>query len=328
MTANSVNDRSDYPPARAFTVFTPTYNRAHTLHRAYNSLRAQTFRDFEWLVIDDGSSDGTAALIRQWQQDADISIRYIAQSQSGKHVAHNRALDHACGELFTVLDSDDACTPTSLERILHHWNSIPEQQRSQFSGVAGLCCDQHGDIVGDRYPSEPLDISLREQRYVYRIRGEKWGADLTKILKRFRFPDVGQTSFMPEGVVWLEVAKRYKTRCVNEVFRVYYVNDPATGSTLTQRKSLGDGARGRLCYYTWVLNNDLEYFARSPAPFIKAAVMLSISALSASGSLMQAIGTLNSISARALVLSTLPAALVLYAIDRASMSRRRDNAAS
>src|SRR5690242_1761960 len=161
--------------APIFTVFTPTYNRAHTIHRVFESLRTQTFREFEWLVIDDGSSDGTTELMKAWRRNADFPIRYIVQSHAGKHVAHNRALDEARGKFLVVLDSDDACVPTALERMLYHWNTIPAERRPQFSGVAGLCCDQSGVIVGDRFPSEPLDISLREQHYVYRIRGEKWG---------------------------------------------------------------------------------------------------------------------------------------------------------
>ena len=70
-----------------FTVFTPTYNRAHTLHRVYDSLCAQTLRDFEWLVIDDGSTDGTADLIANWAKSADFPIRYFKQEHSGRHGA-------------------------------------------------------------------------------------------------------------------------------------------------------------------------------------------------------------------------------------------------
>ena len=294
-----------------FTIFTPTYNRAHTLARVYESLREQTFRDFEWLIIDDGSTDGTTELVEQWRSSASFPLRYFVQAHAGKHVAHNRALDEARGKFFLILDSDDVCTPTALERMLYHWNSIPIERRAQFSGVAGLCCDQNGMIVGDEYPSAPLDISLREQRYVYRVRGEKWGPDLTEILRRFRFPEIPETNFMPEGAIWLEVAKHYKMRCVNEVFRIYYVEDDCTGATLTRKETFADNAPGRLYYYTWLLNNDLEYFTHSPGPFIKAAVMLPIMALHTSRSLKGAIGALNSAFAKALVFFALPVSLLL-----------------
>jgi glycosyltransferase involved in cell wall biosynthesis len=309
--------------APMFTVFTPTYNRAHTLHRAHDSLRAQTCRDFEWLIVDDGSTDGTGSLVNGWIGTSDFPIRYIAQEHAGKHVAHNRALREARGRFFLVLDSDDACVPTALERIAYHWGTIPLDQRSSFSGVAGLCQNQRGEVVGDRFPSEPIDMTLREKQYVYRVRGEKWGADLTEIVRRFPFPKLPHTNFTPEGAVWLEIAKHYKIRCVNEVFRTYYIDDDSTGATLTRRTSLGASAPGRLHYYTWLLNNDLEFFFRAPMPFLKAAVMLPVVALYSSKPLRSVIASLNSRLAKALVLAGLPIALSFYLYDRSCTVTRR-----
>src|SRR5688572_23550113 len=110
-------------PSRAytFTVFTPTHNRAHTLQRVYDSLRGQTFRDFEWLIVDDGSKDGTDRLAAAWARSADFEIRYRRQPNRGKHVAFNAGVRDARGELFLPLDSDDACVPRALERFIHHW---------------------------------------------------------------------------------------------------------------------------------------------------------------------------------------------------------------
>src|SRR5580658_2083591 len=95
----------------AFTVFTATYNRAHTIKRVFDSLCAQTLRDFEWLVIDDGSTDNTSELIANWAKIAHFPIRYFRQDHSGKHIAHNLAAREARGQFFLVFDSDDACIP-------------------------------------------------------------------------------------------------------------------------------------------------------------------------------------------------------------------------
>ena len=110
-----------------FTIFTPTYNRAHTLPRVYESLLAQTFRDFEWLIVDDGSSDDTRELIGTWRQDGKISIQYHYQENQGKHFAHNLALQHARGNLFTVLDSDDECLPGALDLFASQWDEIQKR---------------------------------------------------------------------------------------------------------------------------------------------------------------------------------------------------------
>ena len=292
--------------APLFTVFTPTYNRAHTLHRVFDSLCAQTLRDFEWLVVDDGSTDDTPRLVADWAKTAEFPIRYFKQDHSGKHIAHNLAAREARGQFFLPLDSDDACTPRALERMAYHWNAIPYSDRKSFSGVSGLCSNQYGKVIGDQYPHEPFDTSLRERCYLYRLRGEKWGSTLTEIVRRIPFPEIKGTQFAPEGMVWLEIAKNYKDRCVNEVFRVYYVDDDQTGATLSKKNGLTDNAPGRMHYYIWMLNNDLEYFFHSPMPFLKAAVMLPVVSWASGQRLGATLKALHSTQARFLLISALP----------------------
>jgi glycosyltransferase involved in cell wall biosynthesis len=298
--------------APLFTVFTPTYNRRHTIKRVYDSLRAQTLRDFEWVVVDDGSTDGTAELIAEWSKTADFPIRYIHQKNSGKHIAHNLAIREAHGRFFAPLDSDDAMLPDALEIFSRSWNTIPPAERSGFAGVWGLCCDQHGKLVGDRYPASPLDTDLRDVHYVRRIKGEKWGVVATEILRQFPFPEIQKTQFIPEGMIWLGVAKSHKTRFVNELVRIYYVNDDKTGPTLTGRARLDESAPGRLHYYVWLLNNDLEFFFHSPLPFLKATVMLPIVARLSGQSFSHVLALLNLFAAKALVCLALPFSTLLY----------------
>ncbi len=102
---------------------------AHVQSRAnapsrLESLLPQTYRDFEWLIVDDGSSDDTKQLVESWQAESKFPIRYIHQQNQGKHTAFNRGVQQAQGELFLTVDSDDAFVPNSLERFLYHWNSI------------------------------------------------------------------------------------------------------------------------------------------------------------------------------------------------------------
>jgi glycosyltransferase involved in cell wall biosynthesis len=308
--------------APLFTIFTPTYNRAHTIKRVLDSLCAQTLRDFEWLVVDDGSTDNTPTLIAEWAKAVDFPVRYFRQENSGKHIAHNLAAREARGYFFLPLDSDDACAPRALERMAYHWNTIPVENRARFFGICGLCENQYGEIIGDRFPSEPFDVNLRDLRYFYRLRGEKWGSILTEILRQFPFPEIKGTRFIPEGVVWLDIAKTYRIRCVNEIFRMYYVDDDLTGATLTKRRSLGDNAPGRLHFYTWLLNNDLGYFLHSPMPFLKAAVILPILAHFAGQDLRGTFKSLRTMPAKTLLLLALPFAWVLYSSNRISALRK------
>ena len=235
-----------------FTVFTPTYNRAHTLYRVYDSLKAQTFRDFEWLIVDDGSTDGTEALVRQWQCEADFSIRFVAQSNAGKHVAVNRGTLEALGELFLILDSDDRCSPEALERFKYHWDSIPTEEKYQFSAVTSLVQDPDGNIVGSRFPFNPTDSNSLEIRLKYNVTGEKWGFHRTDVLRQFPYPEIEGEKSIPESVVWNRIALRYKTRFVNEALRVYFPT-PDSLSSNTVRVSSPKGTRA---YYQEAINLD------------------------------------------------------------------------
>ena len=205
-----------------FTVFTATYNRAHTLPRVYAGLCAQTYQNFEWLIMDDGSTDGTARLVETWQQEAGFSIRYYWQANRGKHIAHNVALEKARGEFFVILDSDDSVVPSALERLLALWESIPEEQKNQFCGAAALCKDQHDQIVGKTLPSPVMDASILEMRFIHKRSQEFFGFYRTEILKQFPFPVIEQVRFIPEGLVWSQIGQHYKIRYANEPLRIYH----------------------------------------------------------------------------------------------------------
>lgn len=306
------------------TIFTPTHNRAHTLHRVYDSLNLQTVRNFEWLVIDDGSTDGTEDIVTNWARSADFPIRCIRQRHAGKHVAHNRALGEARGRFFACLDSDDALPPDSLEQLVKLWETIPANERVNFYSVGGLCRDQQGGIVGSRFPAEPYDADLREMIFVDHVRGEKWILALTDIMRRYPFPEISATDFIPEGRVWLDIAKKFKTRWTNHVVRTYYVDDPQTGATLSKRARPDENALGRWHYYAWFLDNNMEYFVRSPVPFLKAAVMLPFVGWMAKKMLRQTFAALTSRRAKALVVAALPVSVTVYGIEalRSAMALR------
>jgi glycosyltransferase involved in cell wall biosynthesis len=171
-----------------FTVFTPTYNRAHTLTRVYQSLVSQTLSDFEWLIVDDGSEDKTQELVDSFLADGKIQIRYFRQPNSGKHVALNRAVREAQGELFLTLVSDDSCVPTALEQFGFHWRSIAESRHAEFSGITCFSRNSNGDVIGGRLPSELIDGHPHQIASQYHLAGDKWGFHGTAILRKYPFP--------------------------------------------------------------------------------------------------------------------------------------------
>lgn len=224
--------------APLFTVFTPTYNRAHTLGRVYQSLLSQTFIDFEWLIVDDGSGDGTDELVSGFMAEKKIVIRYLQQPNGGKHVAFNRGVREARGELFLPFDSDDSCVPVALENFRAHWLSIPESLREEFSGITCLCKNERGESIGGELPSVFLDGHPYEVVSRYRLVGEKWGFHLTRILKEYPFPEFQGERFVPEGLIWNRIGTSYKIRFINEALRIYYDStDGLSASSLKIRLS-------------------------------------------------------------------------------------------
>lgn len=248
-----------------FTVFTPTYNRAHTLDRVYRSLRAQTLRDFEWLIVDDGSTDDTRALVESWTRKASFPIRYVYQENRGKHFASNRGLELALGEFFLTADSDDEFVPNALETFQRIWSTIPETERAGFAGAAGLCVDQRGRLVGDRFPASPLDSNHLEKKYRYKVHGEKWGFTRTDVMREFPFVETAEMA----GFRWSDIGRKYKTRFFNEVVRIYYVGE---GNSLSSRDRRVKRPLMGALRNAGTLNDDLDYFRYDPLAFYRNAV--------------------------------------------------------
>lgn len=301
---------------RTFTVFTPTYNRASTLHRVRDSLDAQTYRDFEWVIVDDGSSDGTQQPVEGWQHDAWFPIRYFRQPNSGKHVAFNRAVREARGELFLTLDSDDACDADALARLLHWWEKIPASERQGFSAVTGQCRDQHGRVLGTPYPRSPLDCGPIEARWRFRVKGEKWGFQRTDVLRDHPFPEPEGVKFVSESLVWraIDVAG-YKTRFVNETLRTYWMEEEGKVSlTEITPKVL----EGRMMVHAQTLNELGSWFAVNPMAFASAAINLSRYGLSRGMRPPAILRLVRPLWAKGLVAVLLSAGAVASARDRRS----------
>lgn len=255
-------------PQFTFTVFTPTYNRAHTLGRVYESLRAQTFRDFEWLVVDDGSMDNTASLLASWQAGAEFPIVYQRQENQGKHVAFNQGVRLARGRFFLPLDSDDACLPQALERLKHWWDTIPSPVQADFAAVTVLCQDQRGRPLGPPLPAKVLDSDAIEIKRRWRHASEKWGFHLTEVLRRHPYPQPPGATFVPEDLVWTEVAARYKTRFVDERLRVYFQG----GDQLTASRLSRGQVPGLALWHQSTLNREIAYLRHAPMDFLRAAL--------------------------------------------------------
>jgi glycosyltransferase involved in cell wall biosynthesis len=297
-----------------FTVLTATFNRAHTLPRVWESLRAQTFPSFEWVVVDDGSTDGTADLVRGWAAEAPFPVVYVHQENQGKHVAVNRGVEASSGEMIAVLDSDDACVPTALERFAFHWRSIPEDRRAAFYAVVCHCADPEGRRVGDPFPADVVDARGLDARYLWGVRGEKWGMVRSDLLRAMPFPERPLRTYLPESLVWDRLGQRYLARFVNEALRVYHW-EPGEGSLGTP----GNPARhawGSMLQHRLVLDEHLEYFRVAPLAILTAAVHYVRFSRHAGVPAREQRRALTHRGAKALWWGAAPAGWAAWAIDR------------
>lgn len=308
-----------------FTVFTPTFNRSATLPRVYDSLGSQTFRDFEWLIVDDGSTDGTKELVEQWKSESGFTIRYVFQENQGKPAAFNRGVQEAQGELFLTLDSDDGCVPQALERLKYHWESIPSKDKEKFSAVTVLCKDQSGRLVGDEFPRDVLDSDSIELFFKYKVKGEKWGFHKTDVLKQFPFPTVRDTKFISEGVVWFAIARKFRTRFVNEALRIYHVNDNAADhlSCLSPAVLLG-----RAFFHKYVLNELTDLFLQSPVIMLRCATNFSRYSFGVGKNLYSQFTELRPLVARLLLAISLPLAFAISRKDKRRAEKARLDSSS
>lgn len=277
-----------------FSVITPTYNRANTLPRVYESLASQTYKNFEWIIVDDGSTDDTGIQAANWEKEAGFLIRYVFQRNAGKPKAVNNGISLAHGEYILLLDSDDKCVATALEQMLDIWLEMPKKQRRGFVGVTGLCKDQHGSLIGDSFPTDILDSDAQELSYRYKVKGEKWGFLRADVLRKIPQP-VDADQFIPESVWWGMIAKQYKTRYVNQVFRVYYVNDGTASNQFSSLSNPSKYAKGHAYWHQWILNEEIRWFSYAPWCFIKSSIHYSrFSALAKLGLYDQYRGLKNS----------------------------------
>ncbi|ENQ3106085.1 Glycosyltransferase involved in cell wall bisynthesis [Bacillus sp. 491mf] len=212
------------------TVFTPAYNRGYIIEKLYRSLQEQTYTEFEWLVIDDGSSDNTEELFRLWTVEKNpFPIRYYKIENGGKHRAINKATDLAEGELFFIVDSDDYLTKDALESI-DNWERNLEN-KELFCGVSGNRGKQANEFLGTTFEGDYLDATSLE-RTKYNITGDKAEVFYTNILRKYKFHEFEGEKFISEATVWEKMAHDgYKIRWFNKTIYICdYLEDGLTNN--------------------------------------------------------------------------------------------------
>lgn len=266
------------------TVFTPTYNRAYIIENLYRSLQRQSFRDFEWVIVDDGSSDNTEELVNGWKNENDFSIIYFKQPNGGKCRAINTGLDLSKGELFFTVDSDDYLTDDALEKVAKWESQLGD--KTEFCGFAGNLGISERETPNTIFEGEYFEGTALD-RYG-KIDGERAIVFYTEIHKKYKYPVFQNEKFMTEAVVYNRMAHDgYKMRFYNDIIWIYeykedgltkagsklFINNPYGYGLWLKEKSkfMGEGLIKRLkLYYTFTCDLSSKYDTKLIAEAIGA----------------------------------------------------------
>lgn len=199
------------------TILTPTYNRASLLPRLFDSLLRQTNKDFEWIVVDDGSTDDTREVVANLKEKCGgaFPMGYVYKANGGKHMAINIGAERARGELLFIADSDDLLIDDALETVANSWLDISDDK--SFAGIAGLDITMDTrEVIGSGLPQEHIDCNAIDIRYRHHVTGDMKEVFRTEVLREFPFPEFAGERFCPEQLVWFRMARRYRLRYINK----------------------------------------------------------------------------------------------------------------
>ena len=299
------------------TVVTPTYNRAHTIVRTFNSLQRQTDKDFLWLVIDDGSTDNTRELIDIFKQQAQFPIEYHYKSNGGRHTALNESYKYIKTKYVVNLDSDDEYVENAIELMKNIWMEIEEREFNQIWCIVGRCIDSKTKkIVGKEFPSgiNNMKFGYKKRRAIFKANGEKSCCRRFDVLRQYPFPVYEDTNFVREDQVWEKINNKYDQWCTNEIFRVYYQNESDSLSVKNRKKMKKNYCSA---YHTAVfyINNCMKQILYNRLIVFELANVTRIGLLSGRN-ILTILSDIENVYAKILVLLCSPIAILYYVYEK------------
>ena len=256
---------------KRLTIFTPTYNRAYILPKLYDSLCEQTCQDFEWLIVDDGSTDQTKELIEEWRQECKVAIRYIYQDNSGKMMAHNKAVQKSSGELFMCIDSDDClCSERVVEDTLSYW----DRQISMIDSpnyIGGLLGYK---MIGGKKQNFPQGMQITHLSELFNkgFSGETALLFRCDILVKYPFPYFEGEKFVTDVYVYDQIDRNYKF-----LLFPYYMQNceyQIGGYSNNYMKLLFDNPKGFRAYHNQCVKFHKKGYLKSAICYIALSIRI------------------------------------------------------
>lgn len=284
------------------SIITPTYNRANKISRVFNSLIKQTYTNFEWIVIDDGSTDNTEEVIKDFQKkNPFFPIIYSYKENMGVPYALSHAIEFITGDFVIKCDSDDEYVPHMIEKFLSVWEMIPQNDKPFFRAIGARVINQKGLTIGKDLPHEYIDGYPLEIEFKYHRRQEQIWLERADLFSQFSF-----LKDYPDHFIWYKFIRRYKVRCINEPLRIYYQSE---SDSLT----LENSPRRFLMRFraaTLTLSYEMDYFFYDPLVFYWRASNIWLYGRKLKMALSEIFTHIHSFSGRILFLFSIPLATI------------------
>lgn len=240
------------------TVLTPAYNRAKTLSRLYDSLVNQTYKNFKWVIVDDGSIDETKEVVDKFIKENKLDIKFYAKENGGKHTALNLGVQKINTELTYVVDSDDYLPNDAIETIVNDYQKIKDNK--ELAGLAYLKADANLQVVGKPYTQDGIIDNFTNQRINNNTYGDKAEVFKTEVLKQYPFPVFEGENFVSESTVWCKISLDYKMAFYNKV--TYICEYQQGGLSDGVHKRLFKNPKGASACYVSMSSKQVKFLKR------------------------------------------------------------------
>ena len=261
------NNYWDSSPKRV-SIMTPVYNRREELLRAFDSIRNQTYKDFEYIVVNDGSTIEIDDIVTGFINSVSFPILYLKKENGGVHTARNLAVSHARGEMICCCDSDDELLPDAIETLIKIWDSI--EDKSQYREICARCIDEKGVEDGPKFPDGINELPWKKAYKVSnKISGEHFGFWRRDTLLECPWPEPEGITLVNEGVAWNRLSKRYKSYFINNVvLKIHRENDASY--TRTKKSSIQSIKNG--CWNMAYTINNWRIDAKPKMSYLKTMI--------------------------------------------------------